>query len=217
MHYNVVRPAVQIGLLDFTLFPEYPEFYSTYQFMNIKNHTIYSDKMRISVLNLTRRDLATEKDKESNLHHWASFFKATTWEELDMLARKDESIKEAVTTIYQLSQEEQIRLQCEAREDYYRRQRTVQHHLDMQKDTIESQNVQIESQNATIEKQNVTIQNQNAVIENQNSTIRQLTAQAVSQEEEITSLKNISSSQQKELISMREEIESLKKLLSGTL
>lgn len=210
MHYNVVRPAVQIGLLDFTLFPEYPEFYSTYQFMNIKNHTIYSDKMRISVLNLTRRDLATEKDKESNLHHWASFFKATTWEELDMLARKDESIKEAVTTIYQLSQEEQIRLQCEAREDYYRRQRTVQHHLDMQKDTIEKQNV-------TIESQNVTIQNQNAVIENQNSTIRQLTAQAVSQEEEITSLKNISSSQQKELISMREEIESLKKLLSGTL
>ena len=41
-----------------------------------------------------------------------------------MLAAQNEYIKEASTTIYQLSQEEAIRQQCEAREDYYRRQRT---------------------------------------------------------------------------------------------
>ena len=34
--YHKVKPVVQIGLLDFTLFPEYPEFYATYQFLNIK-------------------------------------------------------------------------------------------------------------------------------------------------------------------------------------
>lgn len=62
-NYSVVRPAIQIGLLDFTLFPKYPEFYSTYQFMNIKNHTVYSDKMRLSVLNLTRKDLAAKQGK----------------------------------------------------------------------------------------------------------------------------------------------------------
>ncbi len=50
--YTAVRPAIQIGFLDFTLFPEYPEFYSTYQFLNIKNHTVYSDKIRLCVLNL---------------------------------------------------------------------------------------------------------------------------------------------------------------------
>lgn len=50
--YTAVRPAIQIGFLDFTLFPDYPEFYSTYQFLNIKNHTVYSDKIRLCVLNL---------------------------------------------------------------------------------------------------------------------------------------------------------------------
>lgn len=39
-----------------------------------------------------------------------------------MLAQKDEYIREAADTVYQLTQEEKIRLQCEAREDYYRRQ-----------------------------------------------------------------------------------------------
>ncbi|MCM1026249.1 MAG: hypothetical protein NC432_07420 [Roseburia sp.] len=47
-----------------------------------------------------------------------------------MYAQKDEYIQEASGTIYQLSQEESVRLQCEAREDYYRRQRSVQHRIE---------------------------------------------------------------------------------------
>lgn len=43
-----------------------------------------------------------------------------------MLAQKDDVIKDASHTIYQLTQEEKIRLQCEAREDYYRRQNYVE-------------------------------------------------------------------------------------------
>lgn len=202
-NYSVVRPAIQIGLLDFTLFPEYPEFYSTYQFMNIKNYTVYSDKIQLSVLNLTRKDLATKEDEKSHLHHWASFFKATTWEELKMLAKQDEFINEASATIYQLSQEEQIRLQCEAREDYYRRQRTIQYNLDKQKDTIESQNITIESQNVTIE--------------NQNITIKQLTDKSISQEETIVSQQEKIVSLENKTISLQEEVASLKEMLSDIL
>ena len=120
--YREVKPSIQIGLLNFTLFPENPEFYATYQFLNVKNHMLYSDKLRLSVLNLTRIDLATEEDRAYHIDYWASLFKATTWEEIKMLAQKDDTIKEASNTIYQLSQEEKIRLQCEAREDYYRRE-----------------------------------------------------------------------------------------------
>lgn len=191
--YPMVSPAVQIGLLDFTLFPEYPEFYSTYQFINIKNHTLYSDKIQLSVLNLTRKDLATKEDKKAHLHHWASFFKATTWEELKMLAKQNDFINEASATVYQLSQEEQIRLQCQAREDYYRRQRAIQYNMDKQKETIESQNTTIENQITTIESQNI--------------TIKQLTEKVAFQEEKITS-------QQQELIVLWDEIASLKKLLA---
>ena len=135
-NYQSVKSAIQIGLLDFTLFPLYPEFYSKYQFLNVKNHTLYSDKLRLSVLNLTRIDLATTEDKACGLDQWASLFKASTWEELKMLAKQDDYINEASATIYQLSQEENIRLQCEALEDYYRRQRSVQSILDEQDEKI---------------------------------------------------------------------------------
>ena len=150
-NYSAVQPAVQIGLLDFTIFPEHPEFYSTYQFLNVKNHTIYSDKLCLCVLDLTRIDLATEEDRQYHIDYWASLFKATTWEELRMLAEQNEFIANASSTVYQLSQEETIRLQCEAREDYYRRQRSVQHHMDKQEAVINSQQEKIDSQQKEID------------------------------------------------------------------
>lgn len=94
--------------------------------LNVKNHHVYSDKFQLSVLNLTRIDLATEEDKQFGIHHWATLFKATTWEEIIMLAEQNEYIRSAADTIYKLTQDEQIRLQCEAREDYFRRQRYTQ-------------------------------------------------------------------------------------------
>ena len=38
-----------------------------------------------------------------------------------MYAESDEYLQEAVDTVYKLTQDEKIRQQCEAREDYYRR------------------------------------------------------------------------------------------------
>ena len=174
--YSTVRPAVQIGFLDFTLFPEHPEFYSTYQLLNVKNHTIYSDRLRLSVLNLTRIDLATEEDKQYHLNYWASLFKATTWEELKMLAEHDEIIANASSTIYQLSQDEMIRLQCEAREDYYRRQRSVQHQMDEKNEVIDSQRETIEFQEKKIESQQAAItllQNENISLRNEVNSLKE--------------------------------------------
>ena len=119
--YENVRPAIQIGILDFTLFEDSPEFFANYYLMNINNHKIYSDKFRLSVLDLTQIGIATEEDRHYQIERWAALFKATTWEELKMLAKTDQNIHEAVTTILQLTQEEKIRQQCEAREDYIRR------------------------------------------------------------------------------------------------
>lgn len=48
--YTEVSPVIQISFLDFALFPEAPEFYSTYMMSNIKNHIIYTDKLRLSVV-----------------------------------------------------------------------------------------------------------------------------------------------------------------------
>ena len=134
--YQLTHPVIQIGLLDYTLFPEYPEFYSTYQFLNVKNHTLYSDKLRISVLDLSRIDLAAEEDRQYKLDHWAALFKAKTWEELQMLAQNNHYFKEASETVYQLTQEEQIRQQCLAREDYNRTMKGIENNFAAQKHEI---------------------------------------------------------------------------------
>lgn len=77
--YTDVKAAYQIGFLDFTLFPDAPEFYATNLFMNRKTHKIYTDKLSISVVDLTRIDLATEEDLRYETDKWARLFKATTW------------------------------------------------------------------------------------------------------------------------------------------
>ena len=94
-------------------------------FKNVKNHYIYSDKLKLSVVDLTQIDIATEEDKQKGLDQWARLFKATTWEEIKMLASKNEYLTDAAETAYQLVTEETIRMQCEAREDYYNHQRYI--------------------------------------------------------------------------------------------
>lgn len=125
-NYSETKPVIHIGLLDFALFPEYPEFYATYKLMNVKNYTIYSDKIRLSVLNLNYTNLATDEDKAHHIDYWAKLFKAATWEEIKMLATKNEYVSEASETLYRLSAEEKVRMQCEAQEEYYRNQRDIE-------------------------------------------------------------------------------------------
>ena len=75
-----------------------------------------------------------------------------------MLASKNEFIKEASETLYTLSKKDNIRLQCEARDDYYRRLRSTQLAMEEDKDTIERQEAEIERQSSEIERQAAIIQ-----------------------------------------------------------
>ncbi len=56
-----------------------------------------------------------------------------------MLAAQDISLSEAAATVYQLSEDERIRLQCQAREDYEKRKRSVFKQLKQKDETIEQQ------------------------------------------------------------------------------
>ena len=67
-----------------------------------------------------------------------------------MLAHNNPDIQEAVTTVYQLTQEDKIRQQCEAREDYYRRQNDVHRWIKKQEETIKEQDNTIRQQEALI-------------------------------------------------------------------
>lgn len=116
--YCTLQPAIQIGLLDYTLFPDFPEFYANYYLINEKTQHRYSDKFRLSVLNLTRIDLATDEDKKYRIDHWARLFKATTWEELKMLAQVDSAMDEAVSTIYDITQDSEAVWRLRARDEH---------------------------------------------------------------------------------------------------
>ncbi len=170
--YQNIRPVLQIGILNFTLFPEQPEFYATYQLLNVKNHSLYSDKLRISVLNLTQIEYATEEDRSWQLDSWASLFRATTWEELTMLAQNNDYIKEAADTVFRLCQDERVRMECEAREDHYRTQLGIQRMIERQAAALEAQTAKIQAQASSLEAQDAKIQAQASSLEAQTAQIQ---------------------------------------------
>ena len=48
--YSNTKAAIHIGFLNFTLFPNLPEFHATYKIQNIKNQNIYTDKFILHVI-----------------------------------------------------------------------------------------------------------------------------------------------------------------------
>ena len=61
--YEDIKPVINIGILDYTLFEDAPEFYAEFELLNKKTHRRYSDKLGISVLDLTQIDMASDEDK----------------------------------------------------------------------------------------------------------------------------------------------------------
>ncbi len=166
-------------------------------FKNVKNSLIFSDKLKLFVVDLTRIDMATEEDKAQGIDHWARLFKATTWEEIKMLSSKDSCLAEAAETAYQLSAEETIRMQCEAREDYYRQQRYIQkkmkrleelEHLEEKSDQLERNYLELQKNNAELQQSNEELQQSNEELQQSNVKLQQSNADkeealAASQEE----------------------------------
>ena len=108
---------IHIGFLDYTLFPERPEFYATYRLLNLKDHFEYSDKLTLSVVDLKHIELATDADKAYGIDKWAALFRSISWEEILMTAKNDEYLMEATKTLYNLNADDMVRQRCQARMD----------------------------------------------------------------------------------------------------
>lgn len=119
-NYKDVKRTVHIGILDFTPngFPK--EFYSEYVFYCKKTNHVYSDKIGMYMLQLRQLGKLKDEKEMPELYHWAELFQATTWEEIKMLADKNEDMKECVVTIKKLTADEKTRQQLEAREKLQR-------------------------------------------------------------------------------------------------
>ena len=175
--YSQVQPVIQISFLNFTLFPEHPEFYATYKLLNVNNHTLYSDKLQISVVDLTQIQLATKEDRAHQIDYRAGLFTCKDWEELTMLAENNEYLKDATETVYELSQEEQIRMQCEAREDYNRRMLGIGRMLARQTRELKEKDAIIAEKDSALAEQAAILAKKDSALSEQAAIIAALKAQ----------------------------------------
>jgi predicted transposase/invertase (TIGR01784 family) len=164
-NYSNVGPAIHIGFLDFTPFEDVPEFYATYKMLNVKNHNLYSDKFILSVVDLTHIDLATEEDKAYQIDRWARLFKATTWEELRMIAKNNASLLEASKALYSMNADETTRAQCRAREDYERLHNTIRY--EMHKLSSENERLSTDNERLTSNVKSLTTDNEKLSVDNE--------------------------------------------------
>ncbi len=123
--YSSVKPSIHIGFLDFQLFEDHPKFYSVNRMMDIDDHHQYTDKLTIGVVDLTNIALATDEDKRYNVDKWAKFFKAKTWEDIDMITAEYPEMTNTAERLWNVTAEEHLRQQCAAREDAIRRENSL--------------------------------------------------------------------------------------------
>lgn len=93
-------------------------FYSEYLLKNVQTNRVFTGKFSIRVLNLGQLENVPEEGRDSELYYWARLFRAKTWEEIRMLSETKSYLNAAATQMYELSEDEKIQLQCEARERY---------------------------------------------------------------------------------------------------
>ena len=113
--YDVLKKCVSISILDFDLFKDQKEFYSSFHIREDTRNFLYTEKMEFHVIELPK--LPEElKENSSDVELWAKFINAEREEEFDMLAKQNPYIESAYKKLQIISQDKEKRLEYEARE-----------------------------------------------------------------------------------------------------
>ena len=112
--YTVFKKCVSISILDFKLFEQEPEFYSCFHIREDSRNFLYTDKMEFHVLELPKLPKELKEDS-SDIELWGRFISAERKEDFDMLAEKNMYIGSAYQHLQVISQDEEKRLEYEAR------------------------------------------------------------------------------------------------------
>ena len=151
--YIDTKPAIHIGILNFSPFEEQPIFYSRNLLMDVIQHRIYSSKFAVNVLDLSHIELATQEDKSWGLDFWARLFKAKTWEEMKMIAKDNEYFTEASNTLCDLYADFNVRERCRDREDYELEQKYLHDTITKQAEELEQFKKDSEQKDSMLEQQ----------------------------------------------------------------
>jgi hypothetical protein len=174
--YIETMSAIHVGFLDFTLFEDKPEFYATFKMMNTKNSNIYSDKFALSVVDLSKIELATEEDKAYGIDQWAKLFKSTTWEELKTMATQNTVFEDVAKSMFMYSCDKDVLEQCrkvEYDQKYVKHLKDENKSLKADNDELNAINNELKASNADKDK---LIADKDALIAKQSAELAHLKA-----------------------------------------
>ena len=175
--YRNVKKSLHIGILDFTP-KDFPEIlYSKYFLYDLQTGHKYSDKFGIYMLQLNQLGNPEDEEQMPEIYYWARLFKATTWEEIRMLAEKNESIKKSIVTLKELTADEQAKMQMEARERYRRDMVAAQDFVREEKEEeikeLKDNLLQSQEEIAKLQEESAKFQEENAKFQEENMEMSQ--------------------------------------------
>ena len=112
--YDKLKKCIHIGILDYNLYPDRPEFYSCFHISEDTRGTLYTDKFEFHVLELPK--LRNKENPEGVLEQWMKFLGGRRKEDFEAMAEQNEFIDEAYQALMKLSADERKRLEYEYRQ-----------------------------------------------------------------------------------------------------
>jgi predicted transposase/invertase (TIGR01784 family) len=116
--YDLIKKVISIIILDWPMTgQESTAYHHRFRLFDERTGYRFPDLFEINTLELPK--LPRQSDG-TDLYNWLRIFTAKTEEEFTMIAKTSPEISQAVGVIMELSEDEQTRLQAEAREKYRR-------------------------------------------------------------------------------------------------
>ncbi len=142
--YSTLPRTIVISIIDFILF-ECEEYDSFFQPLEVKRHTLLSDKMGFHFFELPK--LPDDVDEDDMLLLWLSLFKAETEEELEKIKEMEVPVmSQAINAYYTITASsefrEKERLRAKARHDEAqalynaRREATIERNIEIARNMI---------------------------------------------------------------------------------
>lgn len=112
--YGTLMKCIHIGILDFKLFDEMENFYSSFHLREDTSGCLYTDQLEFHILELPK--IRERVYPDSLIYQWAKFLSGKSEEDFKEMAEKNEDINEAYEILMHMSKDEKKRMEYEARE-----------------------------------------------------------------------------------------------------
>ena len=111
--YSNFKKCIGINILDFNYISETERFHTVYHIREDSENFCYTDIMQWHLIELPK---LPKNEDGTDLYDWIKFLKAEKKEEFEMAAKNNEYIKEAYDQLEIISQDEEKRMEYNARQ-----------------------------------------------------------------------------------------------------